>query len=277
MTFARLKRQELEQILKEIITKRTRTCINCGSSTRKMKNDQDKAICSWIGCKKRYYIWENTIFQGSRASLIKKLQILDLWMNDLKFKHIQYVLTLKNRKIIWRLLEKVSRYLIPNYEKANKLIGGKEIIVEVDESKFGKRKFQRGHHVEGVWVLGMVERTNERKIKLIVVDNRSKLTLEEKLSSSIHSESIIYTDGWKGYGGLGLLFRSHKSVNHSLYFKDPVTEVHTNTIEGNWSGIKPKISPKKRTKGGISLYLVRFMIQRNEKCHPLLGLLKYLF
>jgi hypothetical protein len=32
-------------------------------------------------------------------------------------------------------------------------------IVEVDESKFGKRKYHRGHRVEGVWVIGGVERT----------------------------------------------------------------------------------------------------------------------
>ncbi len=42
--------------------------------------------------------------------------------------------------------------------KAQTMIGGKNIVVEIDESKFGKRKYHRGHRVEGVWVLGMVER-----------------------------------------------------------------------------------------------------------------------
>ena len=31
-------------------------------------------------------------------------------------------------------------------------IGGKGQIVEIDESKFGKRKYHRGHHVDGSWV-----------------------------------------------------------------------------------------------------------------------------
>ncbi|KAI8324220.1 hypothetical protein EDC96DRAFT_472552, partial [Choanephora cucurbitarum] len=31
---------------------------------------------------------------------------------------------------------------------------GNSIVVEIDESKFGKRKYFRGHHVEGVWVVG---------------------------------------------------------------------------------------------------------------------------
>ncbi|KCZ76706.1 hypothetical protein H311_02292 [Anncaliia algerae PRA109] len=29
-------------------------------------------------------------------------------------------------------------------------LGGENIIVEIEESKFDKRKFNKGHHVEGV-------------------------------------------------------------------------------------------------------------------------------
>lgn len=43
------------------------------------------------------------------------------------------------------------------------MIGGPGVIVEVDESKFGKRKYNKGHKVPGVWVFGGVERTLERK------------------------------------------------------------------------------------------------------------------
>lgn len=33
-------------------------------------------------------------------------------------------------------------------------IGGPGVRVQIDESKFGKRKYHRGHHVDGVWVFG---------------------------------------------------------------------------------------------------------------------------
>ena len=33
-------------------------------------------------------------------------------------------------------------------------IGGNGIEVEIDESKFGKRKYYRGHRVEDQWVFG---------------------------------------------------------------------------------------------------------------------------
>ena len=43
------------------------------------------------------------------------------------------------------------------------LICGPGIIAEVDEYKFGKRKYNRGHRIKGVWVIGVIERTEERQ------------------------------------------------------------------------------------------------------------------
>ncbi|EFX68062.1 hypothetical protein DAPPUDRAFT_260665 [Daphnia pulex] len=69
-------------------------------------------------------------------------------------------------------------------------IGGPGSVVEIDESMFGKRKYNRGKKRKGVWVFGGVERG---------------------------SNSL------EGY--------EHQTVNHSRFYKDPVTGVHTNTVE----------------------------------------------
>ena len=45
-------------------------------------------------------------------------------------------------------------------------IGGEGKIVEIDESKFGKRKFHRGRRVDGVWVFGGVERGDKYVTKV---------------------------------------------------------------------------------------------------------------
>ena len=50
-------------------------------------------------------------------------------------------------------------------------IGGKGLVVEIDESKFGKRKYWRGHKVEGCWVFGGLERESGR-IFMEVVEKR---------------------------------------------------------------------------------------------------------
>ena len=56
-------------------------------------------------------------------------------------------------------------------------IGGENVIVEIDESKFGKRKYHRGHHVEGAWVIGGVERPVERRVFAEIVEKRDAATL----------------------------------------------------------------------------------------------------
>jgi predicted ferric reductase len=71
----------------------------------------------------------------------------------------------------------------------NEKIGGPNIVVEVDESKFGKRKYHRGHKVEGVWVIGGVERTASRSLFVAVVPDRSAPTI--KLIYVLHLEIIF--------------------------------------------------------------------------------------
>lgn len=51
-------------------------------------------------------------------------------------------------------------------------IGGPEKTVEIDESKFGRRKNWKGHRVEGVWVFGGIERESGR-VFMECVEKRS--------------------------------------------------------------------------------------------------------
>lgn len=111
---------------------------------------------------------------------------------------------------------------------------GESIIVQIDESKFGKRKDNRGHPVEGVWVLGGVELTPQRKIFLAVVPRRDAETLTQVICHFVKPGSLIRSDGWSAYSGLRDtegMYWVHQAVNHRIEF---VTEegVHTNNIEG---------------------------------------------
>lgn len=53
-------------------------------------------------------------------------------------------------------------------------------------------------------------------------------------------------------------------VNHSIHFKEHSTGVHTNTNEGNWRSVKSSFLNRCRSKALASLYLVRYIISRNE-------------
>lgn len=50
-------------------------------------------------------------------------------------------------------------------------LGGHGKTVEIDESKFGRRKYYRGHFVDGCWVFGGIERESG-EVFLQVVDKR---------------------------------------------------------------------------------------------------------
>ena len=50
-------------------------------------------------------------------------------------------------------------------------LGSPGVEVQIDEAKFGKRKFHRGHPVEGQWVFGGYEVSTGR-IFMVAVEDR---------------------------------------------------------------------------------------------------------
>ncbi|KAI4293304.1 hypothetical protein PAPHI01_2578 [Pancytospora philotis] len=182
-----------------------------------------------------------------------------------------------SKAAIGSLMKRASTSVVEAYYKDAGLLGGPGIIVEVDESKFGKRKYHRGHRIEGLWVFGMVERTPERRSILIGVENREGETLIGAMLRYVHPASIIHSDGWIGYSRVKEHFAAHFVVNYSRHFVDLLTGAHTNTIEGNWSAVKAKIPRRSRTVELAPIYLIRFMLMRNEGKYSILTLIKYLF
>ena len=57
----------------------------------------------------------------------------------------------------------------------------------------------------------------------------------------------------------------HFTVNHSENFVDPLTGVHTNTIEGTWCSLKMCISPRNRTKTGIENFIAEYQWRKLHK------------
>jgi hypothetical protein len=137
------------------------------------------------------------------------------------------------------------------------------LVVRELKSKFGKRKYNRGHYVEGVWILGGVEKTPERKIFLMIVENRNSETLEEIIYTHVKLGSIIVTDGWAGYSKLSRLGYEHKVVNHSKTFVNK-EGFHTNNIEGTWNSVKNRITPRNRNANLIEDKLFEYIWRRKN-------------
>jgi hypothetical protein len=150
-------------------------------------------------------------------------------------------------------------------------IGGPNKTVEIDESKFGRRKYHRGHPVKGQWVFGAVERESGQTF-LVPVQDRTAYTLLAIIRDWIEPGTRVIFDCWGAYNNLGSLGYEHRTVNHSINFRDPVTGDHTNTTEGTWSRVKVFLDRYNRG-GGLPLpsgtLLVRGEVQgpRNISVH----------
>ena len=106
-------------------------------------------------------------------------------------------------------------------------LGGPNNIVEVAESKFGRRKYHRGHPVKGQWVFGGVERQSGRTF-LVPVPDRTADTLVAIIRDWIEPGTTVITDSWAAYRNLESLGFTHRTVKHPIHFVDPDTGAHTN-------------------------------------------------
>ena len=92
------------------------------------------------------------------------------------------------------------------------------------------------------------------------------MTLIDVLKRNILPGSIVYSDMWKGYAKLSdILEMQHKTVNHSKSFKDPITGVHTNSIEGTWNGLKIRTPINAYKYDKIDVHISEFIWRRQNE------------
>ena len=121
--------------------------------------------------------------------------------------------------------------------KNSKKIGGPDCIVEIDESKFGRRKYNVGCLIEGQWVLGGICR-DTREFFVVPVPERNRETLLCVIKDNIYKGTAIISDCWKAYNCLEEERYKHLTMNHSINFVDPTKGAHTNIIERRWRDLK---------------------------------------
>lgn len=239
-------------------------CEICSSEMRRIGN---RNVLRCIKCRKEKSERANTFFYGSRLQCCQIIEMAYYWLVGLNQKQTMLI-TKRAESAVSKFFEHFRILVSSTLNQENNKIGGENIIVEIDESKIAKRKYHRGHHVEGAWLVGGVELTSDRKLFFVSVENRNSETLKNIIENNVLSGSIIRTDLWKGYSYLS---RSedylHQTVNHSRFFKDPETGIHTNTIEGTWSALKRRILPRNRTKNGIEGHLTEYIWRRKNEAN----------
>ena len=175
-----------------------------------------------------------SILYNGNITFINFLHLLWIFVNGTSVAGAARILDM-NEKTVRSFYKAIRQCMVEDLLEngATRKIGGRGHIVEIDESKFGKRKYHRGRRVIGKWIVGGYCRTTGECFLVECTDNkRNHHTLLRLIKQHVAPETIILTDKWKGYNALR--HHPHLVVNHSRGFVDPVTGVHTNTCEGMW-------------------------------------------
>ena len=160
-------------------------------------------------------MFTGTWFERSHLSISTVCQLNCLWLNVRypRQSHICSEIRVSVHTVVdWSsFCREVCIFWL---SKESVVLGGPGVVVEIDEAKFGKRKYNRGRWLDGQWVFGGFER-GSKKCVLVPVPSRGSDVLLEVIKQWIHPGTTIISDCWKAYDCLSSEGFVHESVNHS--------------------------------------------------------------
>jgi transposase len=180
----------------------------------------------------------NKYVKRSRISEKKFRQLVKLFSLDLDAVQIS-VLSHLNRNTVNRYL-KVLRIRIAEFCEVESPLNGE---VEIDESYFGAKrvKGKRGRGASGKTIVFGIFNRNGKVYTEIIPDARRKI-LQDIIRGRVDLETVIHSDGWRGYNGLvDLGYKKHFRVHHG---KNEFVrgKAHINGIESFWGYAKTRLS-----------------------------------
>ncbi|PJK14014.1 IS1595 family transposase [Lysobacteraceae bacterium NML07-0707] len=181
---------------------------------------------------------KNRYYRHSKISESKFRQLLRLFAMDLTATDAAQLCGLSVRSVN-AVYQRIRARLAQECAAQSPFSGE----LEADESYFGPKRIRgkRGRGAGGkTIVFGLLKRGD--CVYTEIVPDASKATLQAIIRGKVDPNSIIHTDGWRGYDGLvDLGLEKHFRVNHgnNEFVKG---SRHVNGIESFWSYAKHRLA-----------------------------------
>jgi transposase len=180
----------------------------------------------------------NRYYQRSKISERKFRQIVRYLAMDFTASDVAQ-LTGLTRKTVTTIFLRIRQRVAAECERASPYSGCE---VEVDESYFGARRVRgkRGRGASGKTIVFGIFKRNGCVYTEVVPDCK-KRTLQAVIRGRVALDTVIHSDGWRGYDGLvDVGYAKHFRVDHghNQFVRGPH---HVNGIESFWSFAKRRL------------------------------------
>jgi transposase-like protein len=180
----------------------------------------------------------NRYYRCAKISERKTRQIIKYFALDLTADKTARLTELTHQSVN-RIYLKIRNRVAEQCERASPFVSCQ---IEVDESYFGARRVRgkRGRGASGkTIVFGIYKRNGS--VFTEIVPNAARQTLQNIIRGKVSLDSVIHSDGWRGYNGLvDVGYSKHLRVNHSQDVF-AVGDIHINGIESFWSYAKRRL------------------------------------
>ncbi len=271
--------QKCYDYLVEILHPNGLCCPECDTPAEQSKvHRRDRAPVLYVRCScgRIYNAFSGTLWQGTHHSCCVIVRILQGFAQGTPTLHLAKELGVDRKHLLERRhkIQELAAQACTREPLADEVVevdemyqnAGEKGILHLDPEDPPRQRANkaRGH---GTWdtdrppVQGIIGRESGH-VHIIVKKNSARKDLEPDVLNTTKSGSTVNTDEWTAYNHLSRSRRIHVTVNHSEHEwardddGDGIREVHSNTIEGFWTGVRNFLRP---FRGVNKIYLQQYL------------------
>jgi len=248
-------------------------CPKCGND-QSWLNSRNVNVCKL--CRSETTITSGTIFHKSRLPLTTIFRAM-WWIvaqkNGVSAKGLQRILGIGSYETAWTWLHKFRRIMV--ISDRDKLSGD----IEVDETLIGgRRSGKRGRGAEGkvlVLISLEVKEVGTGRVRLAMIPNASRKSINPFIKDNIIDQSVITTDGWNGYVDLTKMGYVHKISKDTIMSEGEEILPNVHRVASLLKRWLLGTHQSYMTTDHLQYYLDEFVFRHNRRKSKSRGLLFY--